>query len=158
MQKSPVFTTPKKELTPEQRQELLSKLKTRFDKNISCHQGLEWMKVQTKLEANAGKLWSLSEMEKTGGEPDVIGYDEKAGEYVFVDFSAESPKGRRNVCYDYEGQQEREKHGIHPAGNAVDMAAFIGIGLFTRRTVSGAAKARRIRCENTELGQNAGGY
>jgi hypothetical protein len=108
---------------------MLSTVKDRFESNMSRHTGLEWAKVQAKLEANSGKLWSLSEMERTGGEPDVIGYDETAGEFVFVDCSAETPKGRRNVCYDGEGQAEREKHGVHPAGNAVNMAAAIGVEL-----------------------------
>lgn len=106
-------------------------MKTRFEKNIHRHRSLEWAKAQAKLEANTAKLWSLSEMERTGGEPDVASYDEKADEYIFIDCSPESPKGRRNVCYDYEGQEEREKHGIHPAGNAVDMAAAMGIELLT---------------------------
>jgi hypothetical protein len=129
MKKSPVFNAAKKELSPQQRQELLSKLKTRFEKNPSRHQHTEWIKVQAKLEANSEKLWSLSEMERTAGEPDMVSYDQKAGAYVFVDCSAESPKGRRNVCYDGEAQAEREKHGVHPAGNAVEMAAAMGIEL-----------------------------
>ena len=119
----------KKELSPEQREELLRTLKARFEKNINCHKGLEWAKVQARLKANTEKLWSLNEMERTGGEPDVIGHDEKTGEYIFCDCSAESPKGRRNVCYDRKGQEEREKHGVHPEGNAIDMAAAMGIEL-----------------------------
>ena len=90
----------KKELSPKQREELLSAFKTRFEKNMNRHKGLEWGKVQAKLEANAEKLWSLNEMERTGGEPDVVGHDKKTGEYVFYDCSAESPKGRRSVCYE----------------------------------------------------------
>ena len=121
----------KKELSFEQREELLSALKARFEKNMSRHKGLEWVKVQAKLEANTEKLWSLSEMERTGGEPDVVGHDEETDEYLFYDCSAESPKGRRNVCYDREGQEEREKRGVHPEGNAVDMAAAMGIELLT---------------------------
>ena len=127
----PSITAFKKELSPEQREELLRALKTRFEKNMNRHKGLEWAKVQAKLEANTEKLWSLNEMERTGGEPDVVGHDKKTGEYIFYDCSAESPKGRRNVCYDREGQEEREKQGLHPEGNAVDMAAAMGIELLT---------------------------
>lgn len=121
----------KKELPPEQREELLHALKARFEKNMKRHKGLEWAEVQAKLEANPEKLWSLSEMERTGGEPDVVGHDPKTGEYLFCDCSAESPKGRRNVCYDREGQEAREKQGVHPAGNAIDMATEMGIELLT---------------------------
>jgi len=117
----------KKELTPEQIFELLKILKIRFEKNLNRHNGLDWTKVQANLEANPEKMWSLNEMERTGGEPDVIGYDIKTNEYIFYDCSAETPKGRRNVCYDREGQEAREKQGIHPEGNAVDMAASMGI-------------------------------
>jgi hypothetical protein len=117
----------KQELSPIQREELFTALKTRFEKNMDRHQGLEWAKVQAKLEANTGKLWSLHEMDRTGGEPDVVGYDKKTGEYIFYDCSAESPKSRRNVCYDREGQEEREEQGLHPGGNVIDMAAAIGI-------------------------------
>jgi hypothetical protein len=120
-----------KEWSPEQHEELLKTLKARFEKNMNRHKGVEWAKVQAKLEANAEKLWSLNEMERSGGEPDVVGHDKKTGEYVFYDCSAESPKGRRNVCYDHEGQEEREKRGVHPAGNAMDMAAAMGIELLT---------------------------
>jgi len=123
--------TPTKELSPEQHQKLLRALKARFEKNVSRHKCLEWAKVQAKLEANAEKLWSLNEMERTGGEPDVVGFDKKTGEYIFCDCSAESPKGRRNVTYDREGQERREKQGIHPKGNAVDMAAAMDIELLT---------------------------
>ncbi len=129
--RKPSNTELKKELSPKQREELLRTLKTRFEKNMNRHRGLEWAKVQTKLEANTEKLWSLNEMERTGGEPDVVGHNIKTCEYIFYDCSAESPKGRRNVCYDHEGQQEREKKGIHPEGNAVDMAATMGIELLT---------------------------
>jgi hypothetical protein len=120
-----------KELSPEQCEELFSTLKARFEKNMNRHKELEWANVQIKLEANTEKLWSLYEMERTGGEPDVVGYDEKTGEYIFYDCSAESPKGRRSVCYDREGQEAREKQGVHPEGNAIDMAAAIGIELLT---------------------------
>ncbi|MBI5667386.1 MAG: DUF4256 domain-containing protein [Chloroflexi bacterium] len=119
------------ELSAEQREELLRVLKARFEKNMNRHEGLEWAKVQAKLEANSEKLWSLHEMERTGGEPDVVGYDKKTGEYIFCDCSAESPKGRRNVCYDREGQQAREKQGVYPAGNVIDMATAMGIELLT---------------------------
>ena len=121
----------KKELSSEQRDELLSGLKGRFEKNMNRHKGLSWADVQSKLEADSEKMWSLNEMERTGGEPDVVGYDKKTGEYIFYDCSAETPKGRRNVCYDYEGQEVREKQGIHPGGNAIDMATAMGIELLT---------------------------
>jgi len=121
----------KKELSPEQREELLRALKARFEKNMNRHKGLEWAKVQAKLEANAENLWALNEMERTGGEPDVVGHDKKTGEYIFYDCSAESPKGRRNICYDREGQEEREKQGVHLEGNAIDMASAMGIELLT---------------------------
>ena len=124
-------TASKKSLSPKQREELLKALKTRFEKNMSRHKGLGWAKVQAKLEANAEKLWSLNEMERTSGEPDIVGHDKKTDEYIFYDCSAESPKGRRNVCYDREGQEAREKKGVHPAGNAIDMAATMGIELLT---------------------------
>ena len=119
----------KKELSPEQREELLRTLKARFDKNMNRHKGLEWAKVQAKLEANAEKLWSLHEMERTGGEPDVVGHDKKTGEYTFYDCSAESPQGRRNVCYDREALESRKEH--KPENNAIDMAAAMGIELLT---------------------------
>ena len=117
----------KRELSPEQRQELLRALQARFEKNGNRHRALEWAKVQAKLKANPEKLWSLSEMERTGGEPDVVGHDSKTGEYIFCDCSTETPKGRRNVCYDREGQKAREKEGLHPAGNVIGMAAALGI-------------------------------
>jgi len=112
-----------------QREELLRTLKARFEKNMNRHKGLEWAKVQAKLEANAEKLWSLNEMETTGGEPDVVGYDKKTGEYSFYDCSAESPKGRRSVCYDREGLESRKEH--KPENSAIDMAAAMGIELLT---------------------------
>ncbi|WP_339159042.1 DUF4256 domain-containing protein [Paenibacillus sp. FSL W8-0186] len=119
----------KKELSPEQREELLNTLKARFDKNIDRHTGLEWANVQAKLEANIEKLWSLHEMEYTGGEPDVVGFDNKTGEYIFYDCSAESPKGRRSVCYDHEALESRKQH--KPENSAVGMAAAMGIELLT---------------------------
>ncbi len=119
----------KKKLSPEQRDELLTALKARFEKNMNRHKGLEWAKVQAKLEANTEKLWSLNEMERTGGEPDVVGHDKKTGEYIFYDCSAESPKGRRSVCYDREGLESRKEH--KPKNNAIDMAAAMGIELLT---------------------------
>jgi hypothetical protein len=125
-----------KELSPKQREELLRELKIRFEKNMSRHKGLEWAKVQAKLEAclagrpaNTKKLWSLNEMERTGGEPDVVGYDKKTGEYIFYDCSAESPKGRRSLCYDREALEARKEH--KPKNNAIDMAATMGIELLT---------------------------
>jgi Protein of unknown function (DUF4256) len=119
----------KKELSPEQRKELLGALKARFEKNMNRHKGLEWPNAQAKLEANAEKLWSLNEMERTGGEPDVVGQDKKTGEYIVYDCSAESPKGRRSVCYDREALESRKEH--KPEDNAIDMAAAIGIELLT---------------------------
>lgn len=123
----------KKELSLEQREALLNALKIRFEENVNRHQGLEWDKIQAKLELRSSgeKLWSLNEMERTGGKPDVVGHDLKTGEYIFYDCSAESPKGRRNVCYDREAQDEREKKGVHPAGNVIDMAADMGIEALT---------------------------
>jgi hypothetical protein len=119
----------KKDLSPERRKQLLIALKARFEKNMNRHKGLEWDKVQAKLEANAEKLWSLNEMERTGGEPDVVGHDKKTGEYIFYDCSAESPKGRRSVCYDREALESRKEH--KPEDNAIDMAAAMGIELLT---------------------------
>ena len=119
----------RKELSSGQRDELIKVLKTRFEKNMSRHQGLEWAKVQVKLEAITEKLWSLNEMETTGGEPDVVGRDEKTGEYIFCDCSAESPKGRRSVCYDREALESRKE--FKPGNSATDMAAAMGIELLT---------------------------
>ncbi len=119
----------KKKLSPEQRDKLLGALKARFEKNMNRHKGLEWAKVQAKLEANTEKLWSLNEMERTGGEPDVVGHDKKTGEYIFYDCSAESPQGRRSVCYDREALESRKEH--KPKHSAVDMAAAMGIELLT---------------------------
>ncbi len=117
----------KEELSLEQREELLRALKARFEKNMNRHKGLEWAKVQAKLDANTEKLWSLNEMERTGGEPDVVGHDKEKDEYIFYDCSAESPKGRRSVCYDREGLESRKKH--KPENNAIDMATAMGIEL-----------------------------
>ena len=124
----------KKELSPEQREELLKALKARFEKNMNRHNDLEWAKVKAKLEANPDsyrdeKLWSLNEMERTGGEPDVVGYDKMTGEYIFYDCSAESPKGRRSVCYDREALESRKEN--KPENSAIDMAAAMGIELLT---------------------------
>ena len=119
----------KKKLSPEQCEELLRALKARFEKNMNRHKGLEWTNVQAKLESNTGKLWSLNEMERTGGEPDVVGYDNKTGEYIFYDCSAESPKGRTSVCYDREGLDSRKE--FKPKNTAMDMAAAMGIELLT---------------------------
>jgi hypothetical protein len=119
----------KKKLSPDQRAELLTELRSRFEKNMNRHKWLEWTKVQAKLEANPEKLWSLSEMERTGGEPDVVGIDNKAGEYIFYDCSAESPKGRRSLCYDREAWESRKEH--KPENNAVDAAAAMDIEMLT---------------------------
>jgi len=116
-------------LSNKQREEILKALKARFEKNINRHKGLAWAQVQAKLEANTGKLWSLSEMEKTGGEPDVVGQDKKTGEYIFYDCAAESPKGRRSICYDREALDSRKEN--KPKNNAMDMAAAIGVELLT---------------------------
>ena len=118
-----------KGMNAQQRGELLRTLKARHEKNMHRHPGLAWAKVQAKLEADAKKLWSLNEMERTGGEPDVVGRDDETGEYTFCDCSAESPKGRRSVCYDREAQQSRKEH--RPKDNAMDMATAMGIELLT---------------------------
>src|SRR5438034_9908516 len=119
----------KKDLSPEQREELLRALRARFEKNMNRHKGLEWAKVQAKLEVNTEKLWSLNEMERTGGEPDVVGHDKKTSEYIFYDCSAESPKGRRSVCYDREALESRKEY--KPKNSAMDLAAAMGIQLLT---------------------------
>ena len=116
-------------LSPEQSDELLKTLKARYEKNLDRHQGYEWANVQTRLEANPEKLWSLNEMEKTGGEPDVVGHDKKTGEYIFFDCSAESPKDRRSLCYDREALDSRKEN--KPKNSALDMAAAIGIEILT---------------------------
>ena len=120
-----------KELSPEQREELLRAVKARFEKNMNRHEGLEWAKVQAKLEAHTEKLWSLHEMERTGGEPDVVGFDKETGEYIFYDCSAESPKGRRSLCYDGEALELRKEH--KPKNNAIEMASAMGINLLTEQ-------------------------
>jgi hypothetical protein len=119
----------RKELSAKQREEILGTLKARFEKNVNRHKGLEWAAVQAKLEANADKLWSLSEMERTGGEPDVVGNDKKTSEVTFYDCSEESPKGRRSICYDREALDARKEN--KPKDNAVGMAAAMGIELLT---------------------------
>jgi len=119
----------KKELSPERRDELLRKLKARFEKNMHRHKGLEWAQVQARLEAAPEKLWSLNEMERTGGEPDVISHHQTSGEYIFYDCSAESPKGRRSLCYDGEALESRKEN--KPENNAMDMAAAMGIEILT---------------------------
>jgi hypothetical protein len=119
----------KKDLSPEQREELCRALKARFETNMNRHKDLEWAQAQAKLEANAEKLWSLNEMERTGGEPDVVGHDKKTGEYIFFDCSAESPKGRRSVCYDREALESRKEH--KPEDSAIDMVAAMDIELLT---------------------------
>jgi hypothetical protein len=121
----------KKVLSPEQRKELLEELKAHFEKNMNRHQAVDWAKVQAKLEARTEKLWSLSEMERTGGEPDVVGHDKKTGEYIFYDCSAETPNGRRSLCYDREALESRKEH--KPKDNALDMAAAMGIELLTEK-------------------------
>jgi hypothetical protein len=119
----------KKKLSPEQIQELIGVLKARFEKNMNRHKGIGWDKVEAKLNSDAGKLWSLNEMERTGGEPDVTGYDKKNDEYIFCDCSAESPAGRRNACYDREALEARKEH--KPATNAMDLAAVMGVEILT---------------------------
>lgn len=118
-----------KDLKAKQSEELLSALQARFEKNMNRHQGLEWAKVQAKLEANTEKLWSLHEMERTGGEPDVVGYDKKTGEYIFYDCAAESPAGRRSFCYDHEALKARKEN--KPKDSAMNMAADMGIELLS---------------------------
>jgi hypothetical protein len=119
----------KKELSPKEREALLTALKARFEKNMNRHAGLAWPKVQARLEASAGKLWSLHEMEKTGGEPDVVGHDPRTGEYLFFDCSPQTPKDRVSVCYDREGLESRKEH--KPKTTAMDMAAAMGVELLT---------------------------
>lgn len=119
----------KKELSAQQHDELLGILKSRFEKNTNRHQGLEWADVQVKLQTNTEKIWSLHEMESTGGEPDVVGHDKKTGEYIFYDCAPESPKGRRSVCYDHQALESRKEH--KPANSAVAMASDMGIELLT---------------------------
>nr|WP_139356829.1 DUF4256 domain-containing protein [Leptospira alexanderi] len=132
----------KKELSLEQSREIFKILKARFEKNMNRHKGLGWDKIQTKLEANAEKLWSLNEMERTGGEPDVVDYDKKTGEYVFYDCSAESPNGRRSVCYDREALESRKEH--KPKDNAIDMAVAMGIELLTEEQYRNLQKLGKL--------------
>lgn len=129
------MSTNKKILSKEQSTELLKTLKARFDKNTSRHKGIEWAAIQAKLEANADKLWSISEMERTGGEPDVVGFDKKTGDYIFYDCSAESPKGRRSACYDREALDSRKEN--KPANSAIDMANAMGIELLSEEQYAG---------------------
>jgi len=129
----------KKDLLTEQREELIGTLKARFEKNMNRHQGLEWDKLKTRLENNTEKLWSLSEMERTGGEPDVVAYDEATGEYIFYDCSAESPAGRRSLCYDRKALDGRKEN--KPANNVIDIAAAMGIELLTEKQYRELQKA-----------------
>lgn len=122
-------TSTAKELSPKERESLLAALKARFEKHTNRHKGMEWAKVQAKLEASPEKLSSLNEMEKTGGEPDVVGLDKKTGEFIFYDCVADSPNGRRSICYDREGLESRKEH--KPANSAIDMAVAMGIELLT---------------------------
>lgn len=123
------MATTKKKLASEEAKELLALLKARFEKNTNRHKGLEWSKVQAKLDASPAKLWSLNEMEKTDGEPDVVGFDKKTGEYIFMDCAVESPKGRRSICYDHEALEARKEH--KPADSAIQMAEDMGIDVLT---------------------------
>ncbi len=125
----------KKELSQEQREQLLRTLKARFEKNMNRHKGLVWTEVEARLDGNAEKLWSLSEMERTGGEPDVVGHDKKTGEYIFYDCSEESPKGRRSLCYDRKALDSRKEN--KPKGNAMEMAAAMGVELLTEEQYRG---------------------
>jgi hypothetical protein len=134
----------RKDLSSKQRKELLRTWKARFEKNINRHKGVEWAKVQAKLEADPEKLWSLNEMERTGGEPDVVGHDDETVEYIFCDCSAESPKGRRNVCYDREGQTARERQGLHLGDHVIDLAADMGIEPLTEEPYRGLQKLRNF--------------
>ncbi len=122
-------TGKKKELTPKQTEELLRTLKERFEKHMNRHTDLQWSKVQARLETNTGKLWSLNEMERTGGEPDVVGFDKNAGEYIFYDCSVETPTGRRSLCYDRDGLESRKE--FKPVNSAIDLASEMGIELLT---------------------------
>lgn len=128
----------KRELSPAQRKELINTLKERFEKNMNRHKGIDWTKVQSKLEADSAKLWSLNEMESTGGEPDVVGMDKKTGDYLFYDCSAESPKGRRSFCYDRRALDSRKE--FKPKNNAVEMAESMGIELLDEEQYRGLQK------------------
>jgi hypothetical protein len=127
----PYIPNPQKELSPEQRDELLGTLAARFEQGMSRHEGLAWTAVLARLEARPDRLWSLNEMERTGGEPDVIGLDRATGEFLFCDCAAESPEGRRSICYDQKGQDERTRKGVQTRGNALAMAAVMGLELLT---------------------------
>ena len=135
----------KKELPPKERAALLATLKQRFEKNMNRHNGIGWAAIQAKMEANTNKLWSLNEMERTGGEPDVVGYDKKTGEYIFYDCAAESPKGRRSICYDHEALESRKEH--KPENSAVEMAADMGIELLTEEQYR-ALQSKEMTGEN----------
>lgn len=132
----------KNKLSPQQREELLKTLKSRFEKNMKRHKGMEWAKVLAKLEANAGKLWSLYAMEETGGEPDVVGHDKKTGEYIFYDCSPESPKGRRSICYDHDALEARKEH--KPADSAINMADDMGIDILTEEQYRGLQQLEKF--------------
>jgi hypothetical protein len=132
------FNKMKKELSSKQREELLQVLKARFEKNMRRHKGIEWSQVQARLEANAGKLWSLNEMERTGGEPDVVGHDKKSGEFIFMDCAPESASGRRSVCYDREGWLSRKE--ARPKTTAIDLATEMGVELLTEEEYFGLQK------------------
>jgi hypothetical protein len=137
----------KKELSEAQSEELLTTLQARFEKNMSRHEGMPWAKVRARLEANSEKLWSLAAMERTGGEPDVVGQNKETGEYLFVDCSPESPKGRTSVCYDREGLESRKEH--KPKNNAVDMAAAMGIELLTEVQYRELQKLGSFDCKSS---------
>jgi hypothetical protein len=125
------MTNRKRTLSPEKCKELLKMLKTRFEKNMNRHKGLAWAKIQARLDANSEKLWSLNEMETTGGEPDVVGHDKKSGEFIFYDCSAESPKGRRSICYDHAAREARKEN--KPEDSAMNIAAAMGVELLTEQ-------------------------
>ena len=142
----------KKTLSVKEQEELIAVLKTRFEKHTRRHQGLEWVKVQAKLEANPDRLWSLHEMESTGGEPDVVGQDKSTGEFCFYDCSAESPRGRRSVCYDREALDARKEN--KPRDSAVAMATAMGIELLTEGQYRELQATRRVRYEDIKLGRH----
>ena len=146
----------KKALSPEQSQELLAALQRRFERNMNRHQGLEWAKVRGRLEANPEKLWALNEMERTGGEPDIVGQDKNTGEYAFYDCSPESPKGRTSLCYDREALDSRKEH--KPKNSAMDMAATMGAELLTEEQYQDLAEAWNFRHEVVELVENPWRY
>lgn len=147
-----IMKNEKRQLSPEQREEILGILQARFEKNMDRHEGLEWAKVEAKLENNFEKLWSLNEMDRTGGEPDVILHDKEAEEYVFYDCSSESPKGRRSVCYDREALESRKKN--KPENNAIDMAADMGTEILTEEQYRDLQKLGNFD-KNIELGENS---